>query len=492
MRKKVSSCTTILVGKGATFDGSTMMARDEDCSDGIFNPKKRVVIKPANQPEKYKSISSGIEIDLPKNPLQYTSMPDAKEGNGIFGEAGINSLNIAMTATETITSNPLVLGADPLVKSGIGEEDFLTIILPYIKSAKEGVIRIGELLEKYGTYESNGIGFQDENEIWWVETVGGHHFIAKKVPDDAYVVGPNQLGIQSFDFVDSFGEQKNHICSKDLIDFITDNKLDLSFKSSTDLKKEKNFDVRAAFGSHTDSDNSYNTPRGWFMLKYFNPKTYKWDGPNADFTPESFDLPWSLAPERKITIEDIKYILSSYYQGTKYNPYGKHGDLSERKKYRPIGFNRNCQLTLSHIRSNLSEQIKCIEWIAFASNPFNVLIPQYSRVDDVPKYLKDFKDEVDTENVYWTNRLIAALADPNYNEAMPFIERYQNLIASKNHEFINKFDRQFNGKNIDTKLLEDANNEIVDFIKKETSKLLGDVLKVASLKMKNSFSRSDA
>ena len=125
------------------------------------------------------------------------------------------------------------------------------------------------------------------------------------------------------------------------------------------------------------------------MLKYFNPKTYKWDGPNADFTPESFDLPWSLTPERKITIEDIKYILSSYYQGTKYNPYGKHGDLSERKKYRPIGFNRNCQLTLSHIRSNLSEQIKCIEWIAFASNPFNVLIPQYSRVDDVPKYLKD-------------------------------------------------------------------------------------------------------
>ena len=42
----------------------------------------------------------------------------------------------------------------------------------------------------------NGIGFQDENEIWWMETIGGHHFIAKRVPDDEYVVGPNQLGIQ--------------------------------------------------------------------------------------------------------------------------------------------------------------------------------------------------------------------------------------------------------------------------------------------------------
>ena len=492
MKNKISSCTTILVGKKATFDGSTMMARVEDSSNEVFNPKKYVVIKPDNQPKKYKSINSKVVIDLPDNPLQYTSKPDTKEGEGIFGEAGINSKNVAMTATETITSNPLVLGADPLVESGIGEEDILTIVLPYIKTAKEGVIRLGYLLEKYGTYESNGIGFQDENEIWWVETIGGHQFIAKKVPDEAYVVAPNQLGIQSFDFVDALDNQKNNICSRGLIDFIKNNKLDLTLNSSKDLKEEQNYDVRTTFGSRNDDDKFYNTPRAWFMLSYFNPKTYKWDGPNADFSPESFDLPWSLVPEHKITIEDIKYILSSYYQGTKYNPYGKNGDLSESHKYRPIGINRNSQLTLSHIRSYLSDQIKCIEWIAFGSNPFNAFIPQYSRVDDTPTYLKDFKDEVDTNNFYWINRLIGALADSNYKEAMPLIERYQNLISSKNHEFINKFDIQLNGKNVDSKQLEIANNEIVDFIKEETNKLLGDVLKVASLSMKNAFSRSDA
>ena len=65
-----------------------------------------------------------------------------------------------MTATETITSNEMVLGADPLVEKGIGEADFLTLVLPYIKSAKEGVIRLGELLEKYGTYEFNGMDFK--------------------------------------------------------------------------------------------------------------------------------------------------------------------------------------------------------------------------------------------------------------------------------------------------------------------------------------------
>ena len=205
MKLKHSSCTTFLVGKNASFDGTTLMARDEDSVPGTFNPKKHIVIKSNEQPKKYKLYNSGIEIILPENPLQYTEKPDVLEGNGIFGEAGINSLNISMTATETITTNPMVLGADPFVEEGIGEEDFLTIVLPYIKSAKEGVLFLGNFLEKYGTYESNGIGFQDENDIWWMETIGGHHFIAKRVPDNSYVVAPNQQGIQSFDFVDAFG-----------------------------------------------------------------------------------------------------------------------------------------------------------------------------------------------------------------------------------------------------------------------------------------------
>ena len=39
------SCTTILVGKNATYDGSTMMARTEDAPAGEFTPKKHIVVK---------------------------------------------------------------------------------------------------------------------------------------------------------------------------------------------------------------------------------------------------------------------------------------------------------------------------------------------------------------------------------------------------------------------------------------------------------------
>ncbi len=45
-------------------------------------------------------------------------------------------------------------------------------------------MRLG-ILEEYGTYESNGIAISDVNEIWWLETIGGHHWMARRVPGDA-------------------------------------------------------------------------------------------------------------------------------------------------------------------------------------------------------------------------------------------------------------------------------------------------------------------
>ena len=60
-------------------------------------------------------------MDLPDNPVRYTAVPDAVPKDGIWVAAGINSYNVAVSATETTTTNSRVLGADPLVESGISE-----------------------------------------------------------------------------------------------------------------------------------------------------------------------------------------------------------------------------------------------------------------------------------------------------------------------------------------------------------------------------------
>ena len=265
------ACTTILVGKNASYDGSTMIARNDDSGSGHFTAKKWTVVHPEDLPATYKSVISHVEIPMPAGAMRFTAMPNAVEGKGIWAAAGINAANVGMTATETITSNPRVLGADPLVQGGIGEEDIVYLVLPYIHNAREGVQRLGSLLETYGTYEMNGIAFQDVDEIWWLETIGGHHWMARRVPDDVYVVMPNQLGIDELDLDDALGEQKEYMCSADLREFIAKNHLDLS--------QDGVLNPRDAFGSHDDSDHVYNTPRAWYMLRYFNPHTMNWDGP---------------------------------------------------------------------------------------------------------------------------------------------------------------------------------------------------------------------
>lgn len=485
------ACTTLLVGRKASNDGSTIIARTDD---GFFDEKKLIVVSPKKQPEKYKSVISHLEIQLPDDPMRYTASPSISKKHGIWAACGINEANVAMTATETITTNARVLGADPYVRykkaekrgekdipGGLGEEDYVVIVLPYIRSAREGVERLGALLEQYGTYEPNGIAFSDEKEIWWLETIGGHHWIARRVRDDEYVVMPNQFGLDRFDLDDAFGKQKENMCSKDLREFIADNYLDLNTDGV--------MNPRSIFGSRSDADHVYNTPRAWYMLRRFNPKTYRWDGENADYTPESDDLPWSLVPEKKITIEDVKYILSSYYQGTPYNPYAK-ADNPKKGIYRPIGVAKTGVMAILQIRGYMPEKLKGIEWICFASNAFNTVLPVYTQVEKMPKYLSDVTTDVSTENFYWGSALIGALADSHYGESIQHIERYQLSVPSKGYAILKEYDEKYQKEGKD-ELLEEANEKLSAMAKEETIKTLGHVLRTAEIHMKNNYFRSD-
>ncbi|WP_415963198.1 C69 family dipeptidase [Collinsella tanakaei] len=547
------ACTTILVGKDASYDGSTIVARNEDSPGGQFEPKRMQVVLPKDQPRVYTSVESHLTIELPEEPMRYTSVPDAIEGHGVWAAAGFNELNVGMSATETITSNERVLGADPLVvytpasgvegeegyvpacPGGLGEEDFVTLVLPYVRSAREGVERLGALLEKYGTYEMNGIAFSDVDEIWWLETVGGHHWIAKRVPDDMYVTMPNQLGIDWFDLGDAEGEQLEHMASPDLRAWMADNHLDLTLRGEyaffsedeyeliedgdddciEDLDEDLDddgsdgddledvfvldagrfediFNPREAFGSRSDSDHVYNTPRAWYMQRFLNPHDV-WEGPFADYTPESDDIPWARVPERKVTIEDVKYVLSAHYQGTPYDPYGKHGTPETRSLYRPIGINRNGQLAVLQVRPYVDEDHRAIQWMAFGSNPFNALVPFYANVDTLPEYLCNTASTVTTDSFYWSNRLIAALADARFRDNAAHIERYQEKVGARGHQMLRETDRAVadaSGEEL-VRALEQANDRMARFLREQTDALLGKVLHTTSLSMRNGFAMSD-
>lgn len=466
-KRRVGSCTTILVGKKATIDGSTMIARNSDGHEAL-DPQRFVVVHPSEQVNPYRAKLSTVVIPLPENPLRYTCTPNAILDDGIWGSAGINSFNVAMSATETITTNARVLGADPLVENGIGEEDLVTIVLPYIKSAREGVLRLGALLKEFGTYETNGIAFSDSEEIWYLESLGGHHFAAVKIPDDAYVVAPNRLNIADFDFASA-----DTLCSDDLLAFIEDNHLNPDFSG---------YNLRHIFGSATIKDTRYNNPRAWYVQKFFNPEIAQ-EAMNQD-------LPFINHANRKISIEDVKWAQSSHYQNTEFDVYG-HGTEAEKKLFRPIGINRNHESHILQIRNDVKKEIAAVHWLGFGPNTFNTFIPFYANVLDTPSAYRDATATFDPNNMYWLSGTLATLGDTNFS-------LYSDLEASFEQNTMAGFrtlqkatDAQANANEDIQRVLAAGNQAMADLSLKNATELLGEMVKTGAANMKLRYTLND-
>ncbi|WP_056975917.1 C69 family dipeptidase [Lacticaseibacillus sharpeae] len=468
MSKRVKgSCTTVLVGKDASIDGSTIIARNED-GNVPLQPQKFIVVKPEDQPRHYQSVLSTFNIDLPDNPLRYTSTPNADDKDGIWGASGINSENIAMSSTETITTNARILGVDPLDDNGIGEEDMPTITLPYIHSAREGVKRLGAIIEKYGTYESNGIAFSDNQEVWWFESIGGHHWAAKRIPDDAYVIAPNRMNIDDFDF-----DSDDTMSAPDLQDIIA------TYHMNPD---QKGYNLRHIFGSATIKDTRYNNPRAWYGQKYFNPE--------FDTTPIDQDLPFICRTDKKISIEDVKWVLSSHYQNTKYDPYGT-GSAADKKQMRPIGINRNQELHILQIRNDVPAEIAAIHWLAFGPNTFNAVMPFYANVNDTPASYRDTKPTYEPTKMYWLSCTLAVLGDTNFGLFEDFENLFeQNTVAAARHLQIEADQEYKNAADIHA-YLEGMNAKMAQVSFDNSNKLLGQMVALAAPQMKLQFTLND-
>lgn len=256
MGNKLTACTSILIGKDASIDGTIMIGRNEDAKAAW--PKHMVVHQRGEMPNHFISKDTRLELDLPEESARYTATPEWTDKDGLFEEDGINEYDVAMSATESAYSNALVLGYDPLVENGLNEEAMITVVLPYVKTAREGVQRLGNLIAKYGTGETNGVLFADNDEAWYFETGAGHYWVAQRIPDDSYAVVANQLAIQEIDFNDS----ANFMFHPGIQEFVE--KHDLNPDPST-------FNFRKIFGTADRSDAIYSEPRVWAGHQMFSP-----------------------------------------------------------------------------------------------------------------------------------------------------------------------------------------------------------------------------
>lgn len=456
------ACTTVVVGKSATTDGSTIIARNEDAKTAWT---KRFVVHPkktTHKVETYRSKGNGFTYKLPKTSYKYTATPEWTKKDGEFEEAGINEHGVAMSATESANANDKALKADPLVKNGIGEDSMVTVVLPYIKNARDGVERLGKIVEKKGSAEVNGVIFSDKNEVWYMEIGSGHHWVATRVPDSKYAVIPNKLCIDKVDLKDT----KNYMGSKDLVKFAKE-------KDLYNPKKDKYFSFKKAFGTENEEDAKYNNPRMWDGQRILTPSL------KQNITSKNFKM--FLKPDKKISVSDVSTVLKSHFNGTPYDPYGNY-----KGKYRPINVAFTMESHILQCRPNLPSDIGCIHWLSLGVPETSVFVPFYSGINQTPKQYREGTDTPDTNSAYWTYRTTGALTTPYYNDYMKkytkpqldaIQEKLNNSLKASDKEALKLYKRSHKkAENYMTEHCKDISN----YSLKQVRKLNGDLLKATT------------
>ncbi|WP_334351983.1 C69 family dipeptidase [Companilactobacillus sp. HBUAS56257] len=451
-RQTHSACTSIMVGKKASQDGSNFIARNEDNFVAIW-PKKFFVQKAVdNQDKKYVSPYNQLTVDLPKKAYRYTTSPDADPSEGLYEEDGVNEKNVGMSATESVMANEAVLAYDPLVPEGVAEDSMTTLVLPYIDSARGGVERLGELIEKFGSAESNGVEFVDADEIWYMEIATGHHWVAIKIPDDCYVVAANQIGIEDIDFTDS----DNFMWSKGIEDFVENNQLNPDFNR---------WDFRHIFGTDTKKDRHYNTPRVWYGQKVLNPSTEQ--------DPESSELPFLRKPEKKIAVEDIQRILASHYNETKFDPLGSGSD-EDKKRYRAISLSRTENSHILQLRPNG----ETIEWKALGIPSFSPYVPFFTNANAIDESYSYAPAKLDLKSAYWMYEALNMVVESHYKEFVEPNLDFQKELRSWSRKKIAEVDEEV--KKLDqtavTDYLTKQNHLIAEHFNEATKKHMADLV----------------
>ena len=142
------------------------------------------------------------------------------------------------------------------------------------------------------------------------------------------------------------------------------------------------------------------------------------------------------------------------------------------------------------IRGELPAAIQGVEWLSMGGSGFTACFPVYANVTEFPRYLSGTTETVSTEAMYWHSRLIAALTDAHFGNALLLDERYVNAVMNRGQQFLYEYDEKIR-QGESTQILKEANQKIADMVREESDKALAEILKNASGHMKICYHRGD-
>ena len=457
-------CTVIAAGKKATVDGSVILSHT-DCG-----PDSRILVVPGRtfKPGERAPVSWGLQD--PSRPLGSPgeilgTIPQVARTYTYFQSAysHMNEHQLAIAESTTNQRPELV------VAKGQGDqimtiEQAQVFALQRCRKAKEAVRLIGELVETYGFLPSSGDGSEslvigDPEEAWvfevfavgkgWKKASGkpGAIWAAQRIPDDEAVHIPNWSVLKTLDPKDTgrFLVSKNY--QQEAID-----------RGWYDPKSGRPFIWQEAYAPLPEE---FATGRFWLFATTFapnlKPNGHPWPdrklNPADPFkgispyfqTVEPLSIyPFSLKPEKKISVQDVIAFQRSTLEGTIYDMAsdpawkvldGKAGmkqsplatpfpgkDLRALLKLtyrRPVARHRGHYGMVCQLRSWLPDTIGGLYWIYLDNPAISPYVPLYAGVTATAASYQSYDPELFSDaSARWTIDFVDNLANLRFQDAI--------------------------------------------------------------------------
>ena len=446
------SCTTILVGKGASADGSTMVTYAADCGECdfrlIYVPEKdhapgemRPVYPFGLYGLSYPRVVSTerapgyapVDGQVLTVPLGY--IPEVEHTYAYLdGVVGVmNEHQLAMGEATGSAKSYTEPGEDSLF-------DFASlskVAMERCRTAREAISLMGSLAEQFGYYNwGETLTVIDPNEAWVFEIVptpDGRSAVwaAQRVPDDEVAVIPNMLVIREVD-----PDSPNFMTSDSLYEIA---EAQGWWMPGTPLDFLKVY-TRGEYGHPY-----YSLRRKW--------RAYDLLAPSRGFDPwvdgaYTTEYPFSIKPDRKVTVEDLFRIHRDYYEGTDFDltqgvaagPFGTpnryyegEGEKSVNGAWeRAISMFRCSYSYVVQARSWLPDPIGGVVWWGPDAPHSTVYVPFYAGIDHVPEpystgNLRDFS----RDSAWWAFDFVSNWADLKFSYMIEDIREQQEFLEGK-------------------------------------------------------------
>ena len=336
-------CNFVLAGKNATADGSVLMGYNNDWS--------------ANN-------DAYLQV-VPGDATHYQFVELLTKGD--TEEGGVNVHQLAALYGTATDLDPAVLAADPYVKKGYGGEIWKDI-LQQCTTASQAINLLGQMATTGFSGDAAGsFAVGDPNQVWVFELLGGHHWVAEKVPNNAFLAHPNMVTIRQVDLSDT-----------------------ARFRGSADLQSfaasigrynpsEGPFDVAWAYGDRTELQSYYNTNRLWGAFNTV--------APSLGLTPTMpyATRPVYVVPDHAITRQEIQTICRYHYEGTSLDETNGYALMSPHAQTnRPICYKTTDYSAVWQLRDWLPDAFGGVMWVAPSRPCSSAYVPFYDSVTSVP------------------------------------------------------------------------------------------------------------